>query len=99
MEEEVSLGRSDRIKEKSDRLLFFTLRTLVALFLGLILALISREIFELGKFSFVFVIVVIAMLVLRASSSWSYKGLAIFCGFCFLLGLLLNSYIHHAPGV
>jgi len=97
--EEIGVNERSRVKEHSGRLVFFTLRTLVGLFLGLILSLIAREIFDLGKFTFVFVIVVIAMLVLRLSSKWGYKGLAIFCGFCFLTGLLLKSYIQHAPGL
>jgi hypothetical protein len=87
-----------RLKTSSRDILVFGYRLATGLFLGLTLSLIFQEMMSYGAFSFVFVMLSVALAFLRISKGWSALMISIFNLICVLVGLLIRMYILIAPG-
>lgn len=74
------------------------LKTVSGFVIGLTLALILRQLMELGHFTFTFMIVAVIAVFIKLSSSWKFTGVLLFNLFCIMTAMLLKMYIMIAPG-
>lgn len=88
----------DKMKSSTGQLLLLLLKVLSGALVGLTLALIFQELIGFGTFSFVLIIVVVTLALLRIMKTWSWGRVLIFDLICVLVGLLLRMYILIAPG-
>lgn len=88
----------DRVKTSTSQLVLFLVKLTSALVIGLTLALIGQELIQYGTFSFVLVIVVVGLTLLRIFKFWNWSRLLVFDLICILVALLLRMYILLAPG-
>ena len=67
-------------------------------FLGLVLALVVKTLFDAGSFGFILVIVVTAGAFMKMAGKWKFTGVLLFDLFCLMTALMLRMYIYLAPG-
>jgi hypothetical protein len=89
----------ERMKSSTANFLLLLLKLITALMVGLTLSLILMELIGFGTFSFILVIAVVALALLRVMKYWSWGRVLIFDLICVLVALLLRMYILIAPGV
>lgn len=87
------------IQGSSSRLGLYSLRLFSAIILGLTVALATDEILDFGTFSFVFVLIVTALLVMAISKKWRLGAILIFDLILVLIGLILRMYLVVAPNL
>lgn len=85
-------------KASSSQLFTFALRVLVAVLLGVTMALIGQTIIGYGGLSYIFVSSVVGLLFMSISRKWGWIFTLFFAVFCWLAGLLLRMYALAAPG-
>ncbi len=88
----------DRVKSSSASVGLLIAKVFTGLYLGLTLSLIGLELVQYGWFSFILVIVVSLVTLLRIMRSWSWSHVLIFNLICVLIGISLRMYIQIAPG-
>lgn len=89
----------EKIKTTSNAFALMLGRLLSGLFVALTLSLIFQEIVGYGWISFLLVITVVTVTLMRLSRGWTWTHLLIFNLICVLIGLLLRMYILIGPGV
>ncbi len=87
----------ESFKSKTTSALLLTLKVISGGLIGLTFALVLQEMMRFGEISFLFIILMLATVFVRASKSWGYITLIIFDLFCVLLAMLLRMYIIIAP--
>jgi hypothetical protein len=87
-----------RLKESSRGIGLFAIKLFSGFLLGLTIALIVRQITNMGNFSFIFVIVCMIGVFVRLSQKWKFTGVLLFNLFCVMTAMLLRMYILIAPG-
>lgn len=87
-----------KIRDSGLGLGLLALKAGTGLFVGLTLALIFRELMEVGSFLFTFVIVLFGVVFLKISQRWKFTGVLLFDLFCVMTAMLLRMYILVAPG-
>jgi hypothetical protein len=75
----------------------WTLKIFTAALIGLTVSLIAQEMIKFGSFSFVFLFVLFAGLILRIIKKWNVGSVLVFDLICVLVALLLRMYIVIAP--
>lgn len=88
-----------KLKTSSTDIINLVLKIFSGLLLGLTFAIVGQEILGYGTISFVLVIVVTTLALLRVAKSWRIAGVLVFDLILVLTGLLLRMYIQIAPGV
>lgn len=88
----------DQMKSTTGRCLLVALKLFSGAIVGLTLSLIFQELIGYGLFSFILVIVVVGLGLLRMMKGWSWGRVLIFDLICVLVALLLRMYILIAPG-
>jgi hypothetical protein len=87
-----------KIKTSSAGLATFTLKVFSGFVLGLTIALIGEQALAYGNLSFIFVVLVGALVFLKLARSWNWVQVLVFDLVMVLIGLLLRMYILVAPG-
>jgi hypothetical protein len=93
----LATSAQDSARETSLSLLHIFLRLTSGAVLGLVLALIGKEMIGYGALSLFFVITVVLGLTFKTLSNWSIGQVLIFDLICILVGMLLRMYILVAP--
>jgi hypothetical protein len=88
----------EQFKSTTGRCLLLLCKFISAALIGLTLSLIFQELIGFGTFSFLLIIVVVTLALLRVMRFWSWGRLLIFDLICVLVALLLRMYILIAPG-
>ncbi len=88
----------DRVKSTSFSVGLLVAKIFTGLYLGLTFALIGLELVQYGWFSFILLMVVTLVALLRIMRSWSWSHVLIFNLICVLIGISLRMYIQIAPG-
>lgn len=88
----------DKVKSSTSNLALLIVKLLSGALMGLTLALIFQELIGFGTFSFILIIVVVTLALLRIIKSWTWGRVLIFDLICVLVALLLRMYILIAPG-
>ena len=87
-----------RLKESSRGLGLFTIKIISGFFIGLTLALIFKQLMNVGQIIFVLVIVAAVSVFVKMSQKWKFTGVLLFNLFCVMTAMLLRMYILIAPG-
>ncbi|MCB9073724.1 MAG: hypothetical protein H6623_08885 [Bdellovibrionaceae bacterium] len=84
------------LKNSSLQFLIFLLRLLIGALIGLSIAISAQTMSSIGIYTFMFIVVVSMMLVLRITRSLGLLGSIIFLLVLILIGVLLKLYILEA---
>lgn len=80
------------------QLIVFAIRTLLGLFLGVVLSVVGQEVIGYGKVATVFVVLTCVGLTLRLTKNWSFAKVLVLVLNVFLFFVFLRIYILVAPG-
>lgn len=87
-----------RMKGTSVSFMVLVLKVLSCLIISLAFTLVSDQLIGFGQFSFVFMLLTLMAVMLRAIKPLGLGGVLILDLFCILIGYLLRMYILIAPG-
>lgn len=88
----------ERMKSSSSQMFLLLLKLLTGAVIGLTFSLIFQELIGFGTFSFILIIVVVSLALMRVMKFWTWGRVLIFDLICVLVALLLRMYILIAPG-
>jgi hypothetical protein len=88
----------NKMKSGTSGLFSMLIRLALGGFLGLTFAILTDSVADLGRWSFVFLVVTITAVVMRLTRTWRVSATLIFLLFVILMGTLLRMYVLWAPG-
>lgn len=94
---EIAGNVQEGVRTSSVSIFALALKIFTAFVIGLTFALIGQEILRYGSLSFIFVMTVVLLAIMKIIGKWSLLQVFIFDLFCILVGLLLRMYILIAP--
>lgn len=84
-------------KNTTQLIFLFGLKAITTFFISLTLAMIAQEVLGFGVISFLFVMIVVSVILMKIMMAWTAGKVFVFQIICVLIGLLLRFYVLVAP--